>query len=31
MHIDKAAASSWLSHALMADRDELPVVWHSVT
>jgi hypothetical protein len=31
VHIDKAAASSWLPHALMADRDELPVVWHSVT
>jgi hypothetical protein len=27
----KAAASSWLPNALAADRDELPVVWHSVT
>jgi hypothetical protein len=29
--IDNAAASSWLPNALAADRDELPVIWHSVT
>jgi hypothetical protein len=31
VRIDKASASSWLPHALAADRDELPVVWHSIT
>ena len=31
MRIDKASASSWLPRALAADRDELPVVWHSIT
>jgi hypothetical protein len=29
--VDKASASSWLPRALAADRDELPVVWHSIT
>jgi hypothetical protein len=31
VHIERAAASSWLPDALVADRDELPVVWHSIT
>ena len=31
VHIEKAAASSWLPKALDADGDELPVVWHSIT
>jgi hypothetical protein len=31
VHIDKGTASSWLLNALEADRDGLPVVWHSVT
>jgi hypothetical protein len=31
VRVDKAAASSWLPKALVADRDELPVVWHSIT
>jgi hypothetical protein len=31
VHIDKAAASSWLPNVLWADHDELPVVWHSIT
>jgi hypothetical protein len=31
VQIDKAAASSWLPQALAADKDGLPVVWHSIT
>ena len=31
VRIDKASASSWLPHALVAERNELPVVWHSIT
>ena len=31
VHIDQAAASTWLPQALAADRDDLPVVWHSIT
>jgi hypothetical protein len=31
VRIDRASASSWLPHALAADRDELPVIWHSIT
>jgi hypothetical protein len=31
VHIDQAAASNWLPCVLAADRDELPVVWHSIT
>jgi hypothetical protein len=31
VRVDKASASSWLPHVLAADRDELPVVWHSIT
>jgi hypothetical protein len=31
VRIDKASASSWLSEALAPARDELPVVWHSIT
>jgi hypothetical protein len=31
VHIEKAAASSWLPGALVADPDGLLVVWHSIT
>ena len=31
VRVDKASASTWLPRALAADRDELPVVWHSIT
>jgi hypothetical protein len=31
VRVDKAAASTWLPRALVADRDGLPVVWHSIT
>jgi hypothetical protein len=31
VHIDKAPASSWLPEALVTARDDLPVVWHSIT